>query len=977
MSANRKNLLAGENNFQKVKSFFAFASTIYAYFLNFGALGGPGMGKSAISAHLAHFSKLNAVAYHFCRWDEPATRDARALVANLSFQLAARIPSYRSRLKGAVLNLTAVKALGKYSMEELFTQLLSEPLRGIDGGQGSDRLLLIIDGLDEAPEIAELLGKRISELPQWLAIVATSRPDPRVLSSLGWSETHPRLQGRDERNVSDLDAYIDSWFSSLVAPVPNGAKAQLLARSEGSIYYLVLAREAHLQKVFDLAQPDNYPKGLSSLYRQWFARQFQAPGAWDCAAPLLRLLCASPAPMPQKIAANILGWKNEDKRRALAPLGALIRHANDTIEFSHRSFSEWLQDFDMAAEYWINPADARVELATTLWQQLPDLIDAAEVQYGHLVLPTLMLQTEAKSRSEVWGTGQQHLARLGELAQCLEKIATYEVAQARVSLAELRLQACIASVGAESQEALLARLNWASLQRDVMYKYEIAKSLGVESLKGFQRLFGSDHVQTLNAMAELAITHRATGNLEEAQHLQEDMVAIGTRLLGAEDLHTLSAMVDLASTYRERGSLSAARTLQETVLESSKRLMGAEDPNTVSAMNNLANTVYEQGDYQTARELQQKVVAMRSRILGEEHLETLSSLNNLSITLYSGGAYSDALALQEKVLATRTRVLGPDHPDTLVSMSNLATTLKALGEISNAGALQEKVLATRARILGPDHPDTLASMSNLASTLNSLGDLAAARDLNEKVLASRTRILGPDHPDTLASMSNLASTLYAQDDINGARNLSEQVLSVSTRVLGETHPQTLTVMANLAAELYVQGDFAGAHALQENVLANRARTLGLNHMDTLSIMLNLALTLKSERDFDGACELENFVVSRYAEILGSEHPQTLSAMNTLVATMTTLGKHAGAFELIEKMFIASRRYKGPEHADTLALQGRMAINLYAQKNYAAARDIFSQLLLIRQRTLGADHADTVMVARLVQAMDGELAAGSP
>jgi len=39
MSANRKNLLAGENNFQKVKSFLAFASTIYAYFLNFGALG--------------------------------------------------------------------------------------------------------------------------------------------------------------------------------------------------------------------------------------------------------------------------------------------------------------------------------------------------------------------------------------------------------------------------------------------------------------------------------------------------------------------------------------------------------------------------------------------------------------------------------------------------------------------------------------------------------------------------------------------------------------------------------------------------------------------------------------------------------------------------------------------------------------------------------------------------------------------------
>jgi hypothetical protein len=39
MSANRKNLLVGGNDFQKVKSFLAFASTIYAYFLNFGGLG--------------------------------------------------------------------------------------------------------------------------------------------------------------------------------------------------------------------------------------------------------------------------------------------------------------------------------------------------------------------------------------------------------------------------------------------------------------------------------------------------------------------------------------------------------------------------------------------------------------------------------------------------------------------------------------------------------------------------------------------------------------------------------------------------------------------------------------------------------------------------------------------------------------------------------------------------------------------------
>ena len=89
-------------------------------------LAGPGMGKSTIAAHLAHNARLHAVAYHFCRFDEPSTRGAREFVCSLAFQLGARLPGYRALLLHAARY--AGKPLDQFSADDLFTRLLAEPL---------------------------------------------------------------------------------------------------------------------------------------------------------------------------------------------------------------------------------------------------------------------------------------------------------------------------------------------------------------------------------------------------------------------------------------------------------------------------------------------------------------------------------------------------------------------------------------------------------------------------------------------------------------------------------------------------------------------------------------------------------------------------------------------------------------------------------------------------------------------------------
>ena len=74
----------------------------------FWIMGDPGVGKSAIAAHLAHFyGRGTVIAVHFCDWQKPDHRGAARIVRTLAFQIAARLPDYRKLL----LTLPEIKEL--------------------------------------------------------------------------------------------------------------------------------------------------------------------------------------------------------------------------------------------------------------------------------------------------------------------------------------------------------------------------------------------------------------------------------------------------------------------------------------------------------------------------------------------------------------------------------------------------------------------------------------------------------------------------------------------------------------------------------------------------------------------------------------------------------------------------------------------------------------------------------------------------
>jgi Tetratricopeptide repeat len=112
-------------------------------------------------------------------------------------------------------------------------------------------------------------------------------------------------------------------------------------------------------------------------------------------------------------------------------------------------------------------------------------------------------------------------------------------------------------------------------------------------------------------------------------------------VLGDDHRNTLISMGNLASTHRALGDLDDARKLDEQTLAARRRVLGEHHPDTVVSMNNLATTRHRSmhnlartrwalGDLRDARDLFEQALAGRQRVLGDDHPATLDSMDSLA-----------------------------------------------------------------------------------------------------------------------------------------------------------------------------------------------------------------------------------------------------------------------------------------------------------------------------------------------------------
>ena len=679
----------------------------------FCLMAGPGMGKSAIAARLAHTAALHTIAYHFCRYDEPESCNPESFVRSLAFQLAARLPGYRQLLLHAARYPS--KHLHAMNAADLFTTLLSNPLRfSIDGGQRADRLLVVVDALDEAPAIAELLAKRHEELPAWMALFVSSRPETDIKAQFAGVHQYP-LNAQDPRNREDVGNYIDQWLAT-VKPTPEPAVHQnLIERSGGNILYLVTARSGVASGVFTLTDTTHYPSGLAQLYGQWFGRQFDPDhrGAeWQASYALLELICASPEPLPIAMARNVLGWKKQDQIKARHPLGSLVQQDGATLDLCHRSLAEWLMDEDLAGLFWVNAKEGASKLATALWQCLPQLQDATEPTYGHRVLPELLVRFEIEERRKVWIEDTAIAEKLDALSEKLRSFNQLKMNQARLQIADCKL----VEVQKKSNETCMpAFLDYALLVQNIQLDYTKAGDW-------FERIFtrcfndlGVEHRLTADSGWGLAQHYELIGKLEDAQTAYTFTLNIREKVLGPDHPDTAKSLVDLGSILMRIGDNEHAQPLFERALKVQESTLSQEHPEIARTLYKLAHLLVGAGDSLNAGVMYERALAIQEKVLGTDHPDTAHGLNTYGLFLMRIGMMDESMMFQRRALAIWEATLGPSHPDTATGLNNLAYVLVQKGDVDEARELFVRALAIRMVLLGGDHIATQQTMRNLSS----------------------------------------------------------------------------------------------------------------------------------------------------------------------------------------------------------------------------------------------------------------------
>ena len=308
---------------------------------------GPGFGKSVLSAEVCNRYKQSSqlAACHFCDFRNFDSRDPEKILQSLACQMCDNVEGFRDKL---------TKVLRRnhswHSLSDAFRVLLNDPLHALNR---DEPMLIVVDALDESKtdeksEFLDLISDEFPELPAWIKIFISSRPELHVRRKL--QPLNPLEILPDDHNHNlDLHHFILYWLPSL----NEGDVRSLVSKCEGSFlfaYYLVnelkemgLGIEPNLR--------DYFLKGISVFYEKQFKRlktnlQYFKPDTWSSILQLfVNVVAASREPLPITILFKCMGLCTEDfdlRETIVGIMSEILPVYKGCLTVYHKSLWDWL-----------------------------------------------------------------------------------------------------------------------------------------------------------------------------------------------------------------------------------------------------------------------------------------------------------------------------------------------------------------------------------------------------------------------------------------------------------------------------------------------------------------------------------------------------------------------------------------------------------------------------------------------------------
>ena len=305
---------------------------------------GPGIGKSVLSAKVCqdYIERGKLAGGHFCDFRKSNYSKPSNIIESPASQMCDKVVGFHKKLTE---NLGRNHSLDLLS--DAFTVLLSEPLHALDR---CEPMLIVVDALDETKtddksEFLELISDEFPDLPKWIKILITSRPELQVKKKL--EHFNPlEILPQDDNQQKDLKCFVKGSLPHFEVDSID----RLVFLCQGSFlyaYYMV----KELKEMGAGIEPNlrHYaPRGISGFYEKQFKRlktslQPHDPGILDAFVNVLA--ASSETPLPIKILLKCMNLSDEKYKiryTIINVMSEILSVYDNCLTVYHKSLMDWL-----------------------------------------------------------------------------------------------------------------------------------------------------------------------------------------------------------------------------------------------------------------------------------------------------------------------------------------------------------------------------------------------------------------------------------------------------------------------------------------------------------------------------------------------------------------------------------------------------------------------------------------------------------
>lgn len=223
-----------------------------------------------------------------------------------------------------------------------------------------------------------------------------------------------------------------------------------------------------------------------------------------------------------------------------------------------------------------------------------------------------------------------------------------------------------------------------------------------QALKLWNETFGPLHSDTLKVQNNLGLCAMRTGQWPLALKQLSTALDGRQRLLGSEHPLTLETMNNLAQVHSALGDLQEAERILRNIVAIQKSRPGRDERQTLTYLANLGSLLVRKGQPEKGLEMHAEAFSLSKDILGDQNLTTLIAGSRYGQTLWKCDRHTESLKVMLPVLDGFLAVRGEAHPDTVIARRLLSRIERDLG---NSEAARDHLRQSIEAFRNADEPD--------------------------------------------------------------------------------------------------------------------------------------------------------------------------------------------------------------------------------------------------------------------------------